>query len=216
GRGRSTISMDASPPDRYLKPFRLLSRLLQSDCPKEETVGNANQQNSVERLQNAPWNSMDWNGGRDKEESVRDRCLGNRDTLDPGLSKISYRGVMQYFKTEFETSSLEIKKWTLQQENFVGTAVNGVVNVMEACTRAKSVSREGFTSSVIVACPMNDKGESEETCLDERLDEEEDRAHAYLPISSRKLLDMGFTYKYSLEESFDEGIECAMNNGILK
>ncbi|KAH9295986.1 hypothetical protein KI387_039574, partial [Taxus chinensis] len=244
------------------------------------------------------------------------------------------------------------------KEDFVETAVNGVVNVMEACTRAKSVSRVVFTSSVVAACPMNDKGEVEQTCVDERcwsplnflesqtsklawyataktlsekealkyggdnkfevvtvlpavvlgpwftatpplstlqtilaliggndefyeylklmefmlgsiqivhiedmcnahillmehphaqnrhvcacgsrsleclkdylakhrvqsqatvkLDEEEDRAHAYLPTSSRKLLDMGFTYKYSLEESFDEGIECAMNNGILK
>ncbi|XP_057867714.2 putative anthocyanidin reductase [Cryptomeria japonica] len=44
---------------------------------------------------------------------------------------------------------------------------------------------------------------------------EEDSINRYVPFSSKKLLDMGFSYKYSLEHTFEEGIECCKKNKIL-
>ncbi|GLJ33975.1 hypothetical protein SUGI_0683350 [Cryptomeria japonica] len=52
-------------------------------------------------------------------------------------------------------------------EDFIVTSVNGVLNVMRACTRAKSVRRMVLTSSLSTACPMNDKGELACPCIDE-------------------------------------------------
>ncbi|XP_057864109.1 putative anthocyanidin reductase [Cryptomeria japonica] len=50
-----------------------------------------------------------------------------------------------------------------------------------------------------------------------KLDDDEDGAHhIYLPASSKKLLDMGFSYKYQLREAFDETIECVIKNGLLQ
>ncbi|XP_057864068.1 putative anthocyanidin reductase [Cryptomeria japonica] len=46
--------------------------------------------------------------------------------------------------------------------------------------------------------------------------DEDDSHEKYLPVSSKKLLDMGFSYKYRLAEAFKETIECVMKNGLLK
>ncbi|XP_059077565.1 putative anthocyanidin reductase isoform X1 [Cryptomeria japonica] len=238
-------------------------------------------------------------------------------------------------------------------EDYIVPAVNGVLNVMKACTRAKSVRRVIFTSSVCAICPLNDKGELDHSCIDEScwsplnflksqpnalswymtaktlaeqeafnygaennlevitvqsafvigpwitatheltsvqvisaligdndinyqvlkymqftlgsipivhiedvsnahiflmehpsaqgrhicsVDSatikslkdllskqlktslklyEEDSINRYVPFSSKKLLDMGFSYKYSLEHTFEEGIECCKKNKIL-
>ncbi|GLJ16722.1 hypothetical protein SUGI_0287360 [Cryptomeria japonica] len=61
---------------------------------------------------------------------------------------------------------MDFKKTNL--DDFIVPAVNGVHNVMKACIRAKTVRRVIFTSSVLAASPMNDKGEFTHTCLDER------------------------------------------------
>lgn len=53
------------------------------------------------------------------------------------------------------------------QEDYIVPAINGVLNVMKACTRAKSVKRVVFTSSIFTACPLNDKGELTRSCIDE-------------------------------------------------
>ncbi|XP_057864115.2 dihydroflavonol 4-reductase [Cryptomeria japonica] len=53
-------------------------------------------------------------------------------------------------------------------DDFIVPAVNGILNVMKACAKAKCVRRMIFTSSVTAASPMNDKGEFMQTCLDER------------------------------------------------
>ena len=37
----------------------------------------------------------------------------------------------------------------------------------------------------------------------------------YSTLSSKKLLDTGFKYKYGLKEMFDEAIECCKQKGIL-
>jgi len=44
----------------------------------------------------------------------------------------------------------------------------------------------------------------------------EDDNGVYVPISSKKLLEMGFTYKYTLEDIFDETIKWAQSYGLLK
>ncbi|GLJ27294.1 hypothetical protein SUGI_0535730 [Cryptomeria japonica] len=44
---------------------------------------------------------------------------------------------------------------------------------------------------------------------------EEDSDNNYVPFSSKKLLDMGFSYKYSLELAFEDGIGCAKKNKLL-
>ncbi|XP_057867741.1 putative anthocyanidin reductase isoform X2 [Cryptomeria japonica] len=217
-------------------------------------------------------------------------------------------------------------------EDYIVPAINGVLNVMKACTRAKSVKRVVFTSSIFTACPLNDKGELTRSCIDETcwspinflksqpnalawymtartlagqeafkygvennlevitiepaavigpwittthditsvqiisaligvhiedisnahiflmehpsaqgryicsVDsaniktlkdflakqlktsfklQEEDSINRYVPFSSKKLLDMGFSYKYSLEQTFEQGIDCAKKNKIL-
>ncbi|XP_059076791.1 putative anthocyanidin reductase [Cryptomeria japonica] len=238
-------------------------------------------------------------------------------------------------------------------EDFITCTVNGILNVMKACTRAKSVRRVIFTSSICATCPLNDKGELIHSYIDEScwsplnflktqvhgstwymtaktlaeqeafnygakynlevitvqlalvvgpwftnthdltsfqvisaltggddiyygalrftqsvmgsipivhiedacnahiffmehcsaqgrhvcsVDSttlkslkdflaknlktslkfhEEDSFKKYVPFSSKKLLDMGFSYKYSLEQAFEEGIQCAKENKIL-
>jgi nucleoside-diphosphate-sugar epimerase len=46
--------------------------------------------------------------------------------------------------------------------------VKGVLNVLNACSRAKSVRRVVYTSSVAAACPLNEEGELINGCsLDE-------------------------------------------------
>ncbi|GLJ33983.1 hypothetical protein SUGI_0683470 [Cryptomeria japonica] len=52
-------------------------------------------------------------------------------------------------------------------EDYIVGGVNGVLNVMRACTKAKSVRRVVFTSSLSAACPLSDKGELASSCLDE-------------------------------------------------
>ncbi|XP_057865888.2 putative anthocyanidin reductase isoform X2 [Cryptomeria japonica] len=52
-------------------------------------------------------------------------------------------------------------------EDYIVAAVNGVLNVMRACTKAKSVRRVVYTSSLSAACPLSDKGELASSCLDE-------------------------------------------------
>lgn len=47
------------------------------------------------------------------------------------------------------------------------------------------------------------------------LNEDDHEAHVYLPASSQKLLDMGFSYKYQLQEALDESIEFAIKSGLL-
>ncbi|XP_057864110.2 putative anthocyanidin reductase [Cryptomeria japonica] len=37
-----------------------------------------------------------------------------------------------------------------------------------------------------------------------------------LPFSSKKLLEMGFSYKYHLPEAFQETMDCVIKNGLLK
>jgi nucleoside-diphosphate-sugar epimerase len=44
----------------------------------------------------------------------------------------------------------------------------------------------------------------------------EDDNGVYVPTSSKKLLEMGFTYKYTLEDIFDETIKWAQSYGLLK
>ncbi|XP_059074473.1 putative anthocyanidin reductase [Cryptomeria japonica] len=46
--------------------------------------------------------------------------------------------------------------------------------------------------------------------------DEDDALHICLPVSSKKLLDMGFSYKYQLREALDETIECFIKNGLLE
>ncbi|GLJ41753.1 hypothetical protein SUGI_0864090 [Cryptomeria japonica] len=45
--------------------------------------------------------------------------------------------------------------------------------------------------------------------------DEDDGVERYLPVSSKKLLDMGFSYKYHLPEAFKETMDCVMKNGLL-
>eukprot|EP01018_Ginkgo_biloba_P035201 Gb_09087 [translate_table: standard] len=53
------------------------------------------------------------------------------------------------------------------EDDFIKPAVNGVVNVLSACTKAGTVKRLVYTSSVTAASPLiNDTGEYSE-CLDE-------------------------------------------------
>jgi len=54
------------------------------------------------------------------------------------------------------------------EDDFVQPAVKGVLNVLNACSRVKSVRRVVYTSSVAAACPLNDEGELiSGCCLDE-------------------------------------------------
>ncbi|XP_057864075.2 putative anthocyanidin reductase [Cryptomeria japonica] len=46
--------------------------------------------------------------------------------------------------------------------------------------------------------------------------DEDDGDERYLAASSKKLLDMGFCYKYQLPEAFKETMECLIKNGLLK
>ena len=56
----------------------------------------------------------------------------------------------------------------VQQDDFVEPAVKGALNVLNACSRAKSVRRVVYTSSVAAACPLNEEGELIRGCsLDE-------------------------------------------------
>ncbi|GLJ27295.1 hypothetical protein SUGI_0535740 [Cryptomeria japonica] len=52
-------------------------------------------------------------------------------------------------------------------DDYIVPAVNGVLNVMKACTRARSVRRVVFTSSASATCPLDDKGELAHSCIDE-------------------------------------------------
>jgi len=45
------------------------------------------------------------------------------------------------------------------QDDFVQPALKGVLNVLKSCSRAKSVRRLVYTSSVAAACPVNEEGE---------------------------------------------------------
>jgi len=47
----------------------------------------------------------------------------------------------------------------LSEDDFVEPAVKGVLNVLKACSRAKSVKRVVYTSSMSAACPLNEDGE---------------------------------------------------------
>jgi len=44
----------------------------------------------------------------------------------------------------------------------------------------------------------------------------EDDFLKYVPVSSKRLLDLGFSYKYGLPEIFDESIEFAKKIEILQ
>jgi len=44
----------------------------------------------------------------------------------------------------------------------------------------------------------------------------EDDFLSHVPVSSKRLLDLGFSYKYGLPEIFDESIEFAKTIGILQ
>ncbi|XP_057864113.2 putative anthocyanidin reductase isoform X2 [Cryptomeria japonica] len=46
--------------------------------------------------------------------------------------------------------------------------------------------------------------------------DEDDGVDRFLPVSSKKLLDMGFSYKYRLPEATKETMECVIKNGLLK
>lgn len=46
------------------------------------------------------------------------------------------------------------------------------------------------------------------------LEEYEDK-FKYRYISTKKLLDTGFKFKYGLEEMYDEAIECCIEKGFL-
>jgi bifunctional dihydroflavonol 4-reductase/flavanone 4-reductase len=52
----------------------------------------------------------------------------------------------------------------LSEDDFVQPAVKGVLNVLEACSRAKSVRRFVYTSSLTAACPLNEEGELISCC----------------------------------------------------
>jgi hypothetical protein len=45
---------------------------------------------------------------------------------------------------------------------------------------------------------------------------DEDDNSVFVPASSKKLLDMGFSYKYPVEDIFDQTIKLAQCCGILK
>eukprot|EP00253_Pinus_taeda_P010721 PITA_10721 len=45
------------------------------------------------------------------------------------------------------------------QDDYVGLALKGVLNVLKSCSRAKSVKRVVYTSSVAAACPLNEEGQ---------------------------------------------------------
>jgi len=54
------------------------------------------------------------------------------------------------------------------EDEFVQPALKGVLNVLNACSRAKSVRRVVYTSSVAAACPLNEEGRLiSGCCLDE-------------------------------------------------
>jgi len=45
------------------------------------------------------------------------------------------------------------------EDDFVQPALKGVLNVLKSCSRAKSVKRVVYTSSMVAACPLNEQGE---------------------------------------------------------
>jgi nucleoside-diphosphate-sugar epimerase len=47
----------------------------------------------------------------------------------------------------------------VEQDDYVQPALKGVLNVLKSCSRAKSVRRVVYTSSVAAACPLNEEGE---------------------------------------------------------
>jgi bifunctional dihydroflavonol 4-reductase/flavanone 4-reductase len=47
----------------------------------------------------------------------------------------------------------------LSEDDYVQPALKGVLNVLKSCSRAKSVRRVVYTSSVGAACPLNEEGE---------------------------------------------------------
>lgn len=52
------------------------------------------------------------------------------------------------------------KKYKIMgQDDFVQPALKGVLNVLKSCSRAKSVRRVVYTSSVAAACPLTEEGE---------------------------------------------------------
>eukprot|EP01018_Ginkgo_biloba_P035199 Gb_09085 [translate_table: standard] len=75
------------------------------------------------------------------------------------------------------------------EDDFIKPAVNGVVNVLSACTQEGTVKRF----------------------------EDEDRVGGgVVETSSQKLLDMGFSYDYGLQEILDQSIKCAIMMGVLQ
>ncbi|XP_057864067.1 putative anthocyanidin reductase isoform X1 [Cryptomeria japonica] len=46
--------------------------------------------------------------------------------------------------------------------------------------------------------------------------DDDEQIERYLPVSSKKLLDMGFSYKYGLPEAFKEAMEYVIKNELLK
>lgn len=56
------------------------------------------------------------------------------------------------------------------EDDFVEPAVKGVLNVLHACSRAKSVKRVVYTSSTAAICPLNEEGEVINNCsIDESI-----------------------------------------------
>ncbi|XP_057865857.1 putative anthocyanidin reductase [Cryptomeria japonica] len=97
----------------------------------------------------------------------------------------------------------------------------GVVHIDDICNAHIFLMEHPTAQGRRICCTDSRSLNSLKECIAKQLNlslkfDEEDSVNHYVSVSSKKLLDMGFTYKYGLEEAFKETIDCAIQNGILK
>ncbi|GLJ33974.1 hypothetical protein SUGI_0683340 [Cryptomeria japonica] len=97
----------------------------------------------------------------------------------------------------------------------------GIVHIDDICNAHIFLMEHPTAQGRHICCTDSRSLNSLKKCVAKQLNlslkfDEEDSVTQYVSVSSKKLLDMGFTYKYDLEEAFKETIDCAIQKGILK
>eukprot|EP00253_Pinus_taeda_P001906 PITA_01906 len=95
-------------------------------------------------------------------DSAVEGCQGVFDLASPmDFSKPSEKSETkpEYTSCELLRNNPDKKYKIMGQDDFVQPALKGVLNVLKSCSRAKSVRRVVYTSSVVAASPLNEQGQ---------------------------------------------------------